>query len=51
MESGAINIALDAQMIADIKALVQAIEPVRAIGGIVEPVNARKAVAGTAAGR
>ena len=48
-EANGVNVALDAQLVADIKALIQAIEQYAQSAGIAKPVSA--AASGTAVGK
>ena len=50
-EANGVNVALDAQLVTDIKVLIQAIEQYALSAGIAKPVSAAQAAAGTAAGK
>jgi hypothetical protein len=50
-EANGVNVTLDAQLVADIKVLIQAIEQYAQSAGIAKPVSAAKAATGTAAGK
>lgn len=48
-EANGVNVTLDAQLVADIRVLIQAIEQYAQSAGIAKPVSAAKAASGTAA--
>jgi len=50
-EANGVNVTLDAQLVADIKVLIQAIEQYAQSAGIAKPVSVAKVVAGAAAGK
>lgn len=50
-EANGVNVTLDAQLVADIRVLIQAIEQYAQSAGIAKPVSAAKAAASTAANK
>lgn len=50
-EANGVNVRLDAQLVADIKSLIPAIEQYAQSAGIAKPVSAAKAAGGAAAGK
>jgi len=50
-EANGVNVTLDAQLVADVKVLISAIEQYAQAAGIAKPVSVAKAVAGPAAGK
>ena len=50
-EANGVNVTLDAQVVADVKALIRAIEQYAQAAGIAKPVSAAKAASGAVAGK